>query len=155
MTAPGAPSVRDAIEQLYAENWLRIDGRSDATVGALFADDGVLRYADLTWIGPGAIDGFYTPYRQSNHEKGRRTRHLSVNHHITPLAEQNFRVRGVVFVFSGIGSVLPLLSSAPSGVADFDDVCVLDGGGIARFRERATTMIFADAGSFDFSKVAR
>jgi len=155
MTESGAPTVRDAIEQLYAENWLRIDGRSDQEVGELFAADGVLRYAELQWIGPRAIDGFYTPYRQSNQDVGRRTRHLSVNHHIAPLAAQGFRVRGVVFVFSGIGSALPLLSSAPSGVGDFDDVCVLDEAGVAHFRERITTMVFADAGSFDFSKVAR
>jgi len=142
------PAVVVALQQLCAAYWLCAD---DLTPGIemLFTDDGELTLGSLALTGRPAIRGFFRQREETMRTAGRTTRHAACTFLVTPTADGRATIRSTVLVFSGTGA-LPLPAAAPSGIADFTDVCVRNDAGHWQFASRVgrTVFIGAEAPSF-------
>jgi len=142
------PAVVVALQQLCAAYWLRAD---DLTPGIemLFTDDGELTLGSLALTGRPAIRGFFRQRAETMRTAGRTTRHAACTFLVTPTADGRATIRSTVLVFSGTGA-LPLPAAAPSGIADFTDLCVRNAAGRWQFASRVgrTVFIGAEAPSF-------
>jgi hypothetical protein len=140
-----------ALVQLSAEYWTRADGVRPLDVGELFMDEGVLLLGSLRLAGRSAIDTFFREREASMRATQRVTRHFAANTIATVAGPGRAFVRSTVLVFSGEGA-LPLPAAAPSGVADFEDLCVHDPARGWRFEERVGRTIFIGAGAPSFAR---
>ena len=142
------PAVVVALQQLCAAYWLCAD---DLTPGIemLFTDDGGLTLGSLALTGRTAIREFFRQRAETMRAAGRATRHAACTFLVTPTAEGRATIRSTVLVFSGTGA-LPLPAAAPSGIADFTDICVRNAAGRWQFASRIgrTVFIGAEAPSF-------
>ena len=132
--------------QLAAEYWTRSDGVRNLPVCELFTESGVLVLGSLRIAGRESIDSFFQQREAAQRASGRVTRHIAANHIATVAGPNRALVRSTVLVFSGEGS-LPLPSAAPSGIADFEDNCVLTAEGGWLFEQRVGRTVFIGAGA--------
>jgi hypothetical protein len=142
------PAVIVALQQLCAAYWLCAD---DLTPGidTLFTEDGGLTLGSLALTGRPAIREFFRQRAETMRTAGRTTRHAACTFLVTPTADGRATIRSTVLVFSGTGP-LPLPAAAPSGIADFTDLCVRNAAGCWQFASRVgrTVFIGAEAPSF-------
>jgi hypothetical protein len=142
------PAVVAGLQQLSAAYWLCAD-HAAAGIETLFTENGLLTLGTLALTGRTAIREFFEQRELRMRSAGRTTRHAACTLLVTPTAEGHATVRSTVLVFSGIGT-LPLPAAAPSGIADFTDVCVRNVAGRWQFASRIgrTVFIGAEAPSF-------
>jgi len=140
-----------ALVQLASEYWTRADGVRNLGVGELFTDAGVLVLGSLRLEGRVAIDAFFQERNAAQRAIQRVTRHFAGNYIATVSGSGRAFVRSTVMVYSGQGT-LPLPSSAPSGIADFEDLCVHDAALGWRFEERVGRTVFIGAGAPTFAR---
>jgi hypothetical protein len=140
-----------SLMHLAAEYWLRADGVRRLPVGELFADSGVLVLGSLRLSSRNAIESFFAQREAAQQASGRVTRHVATNHVATVIGPDRARMRSTVLVFSGEGS-LPLPSAAPSGIADFEDICVRTPTAGWQFEERLGRTVFIGAGAPSFAR---
>lgn len=143
--------AKELIDTLYADVYLRIDRRSDACVSELFTEDADLAYDQNRWVGREEIAAFFKQYHALNHANERTTRHVTLNRSMKFLSDTECTVRCTAMVYAGFGK-LPVNTTEPVTIADFDDLCALGGDGQWRVRQRRSTTIFVREGLFDFSK---
>src|SRR5687767_164312 len=111
------------LQQLAADYWARADWDPSVKMETLFTDDAVLVLGALHLDGRTAIDKFFRD-RDATHLAAQRiTRHLGCNFRATPIDDSHALVRTTVLVYAGTGE-LPLPSGPPTGLADFEDICV-------------------------------
>jgi hypothetical protein len=137
--------------QLAGEYWSRADSVQRLSVSELFAEAGVLVLGSLRLSGRDAIDSFFREREASQRQSGRVTRHFTANFVATVAGPDRARVHSTVLVFSGAG-VLPLPCAAPSGIADFEDLCVRDTAAGWRFEQRIGRTVFVGAGAPSFAR---
>jgi SnoaL-like domain len=140
-----------SLMQLAADYWLRADGVRRLPVGELFADSGVLVLGSLRLSGRHAIESFFAQREAAQQASGRVTRHVATNHVATVIGPGRARMRSTVLVFSGEGS-LPLPSAPPSGIADFQDICVRTAAAGWLFEERLGRSVFIGTGAPSFAR---
>jgi len=142
------PAIVVALQQLSAAYWMCAD-HSAAGIETLFTEAGLLTLGTLALTGRTAIHEFFEQREQTMRTAGRTTRHAACTFLVTPMADGRATIRSTVLVFSGTGA-LPLPAAAPSGIADFTDVCVRNDAGHWQFTSRVgrTVFIGAEAPSF-------
>jgi hypothetical protein len=138
-----------ALQRLASRYWALADGTEEFAIAELFTADGVLELGSLRLEGVEAIQGFFVERETANKAAGRVTRHLASGFLIMPLSSDSVRVRSTVIVHTGNGAV-PIEVSLPSGIADFEDVCVRSetGGWLYQSRVASTVFIGPAAASF-------
>jgi len=139
------------LQQLAAGYWARADGVADIPIRDLFTDDAVFILGSLTMTGRAAIDEFFRERDAMRLANQRTTRHVACNFLATPGGEGSVLVRSTVLVYSGVGT-LPLPASAPSGIADFEDVCVRVQPGCWKFARRIGRSVFIGDGAPAFTR---
>jgi hypothetical protein len=130
-----------ALQQLANRYWALADGAVDIAIAELFAHDGLLELGSLRLEGVEAIGRFFADRAAGNQASGRVTRHFASSSLATPLSADTVRVRSTVIVYAGAG-VLPVEASAPSGIADFEDVCIRSGSSAWVYRSRVGKTVF-------------
>jgi len=140
-----------ALMQLASEYWTRADGLRNLGVGELFTETGILVLGSLRLTGRPAIDAFFRERDAAQRAIQRVTRHVAGSTIATVAGPGRAFVRSTVMVFSGQGA-LPLPSAAPSGIADFEDLCVHDAASGWRFEERVGRTVFIGAGAPTFAR---
>lgn len=140
-----------ALIHLGSEYWLRADGVRALPASELFTESGVLVLGSLRISGRSAIDTFFRDRDAAQRATSRVTRHFAANHVATLDGPRRAVVKSTVIVFAGEGS-LPLPSSLPSGVADFEDTCVLTDGAGWLFEQRVGRTVFTGPGAPKFAR---
>ncbi len=136
---------------LTSEYWLRADGVRQLPCCELFAESGELVLGSMHLSGRDAIDTFFRQREAAQRASGRVTRHVGANHVATAAGPGRVRMQSTVLVFSGEGSP-PLPSSAPSGIADFEDICIHTPEGNWLFEKRVGRTVFIGAGAPSFAR---
>ena len=139
------------LQQLAARYWARADGDASQSLADMFPAAGTLRLGSLALDGLAAIERFFTERDATQRAAQRTTRHIACNHLATWLADDRVRIRSTVIVHVGTGP-LPLESTVPAGIADFDDLCVLSASGRWLFERREARTIFAGPGAAKFAR---
>lgn len=140
-----------ALVQLASEYWTRADGVRHLPVGELFVEAGVLVLGSLRLAGRTAIETFFQEREAAQRATQRVTRHFAASTIATVAGPGRAFVRSTVMVFSGEGA-LPLPCASPSGIADFEDLCVHDPASGWRFEERVGRTVFVGAGAPSFAR---
>lgn len=135
------------ITELNNRYWDLVDHSSEEEVCELYDRDGVLRFGQFVLNGREPIRAFFA--KRNSQVPPRYTRHISTNLLAQPLVDGTVRVKTVVTVYAGIGT-LPLGGPFPSTVLDFDDICQANAHGNWRYRSRSGTPIFLGPGSAAF-----
>ncbi|MGE6695902.1 nuclear transport factor 2 family protein [Sphingobium limneticum] len=150
----GMPSVQDmlALQDLENRYWAMADATIELAIEALFTHDAELSLGAMEIEGRDAIVRFFTERAQTNRATDRATRHVATNHVARIIDANTAQMRSTVLVFSGSGSI-PLPVNAPSGIADFADICVRSGDGW-KYRHRIATTIFIGEGAPSFARPA-
>lgn len=150
---PPTLSVADelALQHLASRYWALADGTEEFAIPDLFTADGVLELGSLRLEGVEAIHSFFVERKRSSKAAGRLTRHLASGFLIMPLSSDSVRVRSTVIVHAGNGE-LPIEVSLPSGIADFEDICVRSDNGVWLYRSRAGRTVFVGPSAASFAR---
>lgn len=141
-----------SLQQLAARYWARADGDLAQPLADLFTADAALVLGSLTLEGLPAIERFFQERDQTQVDARRTTRHIASNPLVTRLVDGRVRLRSTVMVYAGLGD-WPLEIGTPSGIADFDDLCVHDSAtGEWRFAHREGRTVFIGAGAAKFAR---
>jgi len=149
LTLPAADEL--ALQRLASRYWALADGTEEFAIPELFTPDGVLELGSLRLEGVEAIRHFFVERERANKAAGRVTRHLASGFLIIPLSSESARVRSTVIVHAGNGE-LPIEVSLPSGIADFEDICVRSGNGDWLYRSRAGRTVFVGPSAASFAR---
>jgi hypothetical protein len=140
-----------ALQQLAARYWARADGDLAQSLARIFRPDGRLLLGSLTLDGLPAIEQFFSERDVTQRAAQRTTRHIACNHLATWLADDRVQVRSTVLVYVGTGE-WPLESTAPSGIADFEDLCVRSPAGDWQYQRREGRTVFIGPGAAKFAR---
>lgn len=140
-----------ALQRLASRYWALADSTEEFAVAELFTADGVLELGSLRLEGVEAIDSFFVEREEANKAAGRITRHLASGFLIIPLSSESVRVRSTVIVHAGNGE-LPIEVSPPSGIADFEDICVRSDNGDWLYRSRVGRTVFVGPSAASFAR---
>jgi hypothetical protein len=141
-----------AVQELCARYWARADGDLSCALSDLFTFDGELVLGSLSLAGLVKIERFFVERDATQAASQRTTRHFASNYVTTPAGQNRLRVRSLVQVYVGIGD-WPMESAVPSGIADFDDLCVFDPGqGRWQFARREGRSVFVGPGAARFAR---
>jgi hypothetical protein len=137
------------LQRLSNRYWARADHVTEFAIADMFTPDAVFMLGGLTLNGRRAIEDFFRERDASMSDEQRVTRHVATNFVATREGDGTVRVRSTVLVFSGNG-VLPLPTTAPTGIADVDDTCVLTAEGDWKYARRQIRSVFVgeDAPAF-------
>ena len=140
---------RAALEQLAARYWALADLCEDVPLAELFLPDAIFDLGKLRIEGLPAIENFFAERAEGMRQSARTTRHLATNFLVTPESTDRVRTRATVIVYAAHGE-LPLPAEAPSGIADFNDICLRqsDGRWLYHYRNAATVFTGPNASSF-------
>ena len=116
-----APDLAD-LQQLAHRYWATADLLENVPLSELFDAEAVFDLGQLKLEGLIAIELFFAERTAAMRETGRTTRHLATNFLVLPESADRVRIRSTVAVYAGHGQ-WPLEAGAPSGIADFEDVC--------------------------------
>jgi hypothetical protein len=139
------------LQLLAADYWARADGDLDRKLEDLFTPDAVLVLGTLHLSGREAIERFFLERDAKQLQSQRITRHIACNHRVSLVDENHALVRSTVLVYVGTGSP-PLESGAPSGIADFEDLCVRARSRPWLFARRVGRTIFVGPGAASFAR---
>lgn len=146
-----SPEDLAAVIQLGSEYWLRADGVNRQPCSELFVPEGELVLGSMHLTGRPAIESFFRQRETTNRETRRVTRHVAANQVASAAGPGRIRVRSTVLVFSGTGDP-PIPSAVPSGIADFEDLCVHVSGAGWFFERKVGRTIFVGAGAPSFAR---
>lgn len=149
LTLPVADEL--ALQRLASRYWALADGTEAIAIPELFTADGVLELGSLRLEGVDAIRDFFAERERANKATGRVTRHLASGFLIIPQSSESARVRSTVIVHAGNGEV-PIEVSLPSGIADFEDICVRSESGDWLYRSRAGRTVFVGPAAASFAR---
>jgi hypothetical protein len=150
--APPFPVADElALQRLASRYWALADGTEEFAIAELFTSDGVLELGSLRLEGVEAIQRFFVERERANKTAGRVTRHLASGLLVVPLSSESVRVRSTVIVHAGNGD-LPIEVSLPSGIADFEDVCVRSDNGAWLYRSRIGRTVFVGPSAASFAR---
>jgi len=146
------PDLYSELLALNADYWARVDVTVDDPIDMLFTEDGRMAIGTgLDLRGREAIRSFFDKRNAEQAAAGRRTRHVHTNLYVEPLGADRAKARSMIVVFAGVGA-LPLPASAPTAIADVEDICVRGPDGRWRFETRMLQPIFIGAGAAGFVK---
>ena len=140
-----------ALRQLASRYWALADGTEPVSVRELFTADGVLELGSLRLEGADAIAGFFAERERANNDSGRITRHFASGFLAVPISADEVRVRSTVAVFAGNGE-MPIELTLPSGVADFEDLCIRTASGAWLYRSRVARTVFIGPAAASFAR---
>ena len=149
MTLP-AQDLAD-LRQLAARYWALADLLEDVPLGELFEADAVFDLGTLKLEGLPAIEQFFADRAAGMHESRRTTRHLSTSFLAMPESPDRVRVRSTIMVYAANGA-LPLAAEAPSGIADFEDICRRQPDGSWRYIHRRGSTVFVGPNAASFAR---
>lgn len=139
------------LQQLANRYWALTDLTEDFPLADLFLPDAVFELGTLLLKGLPAIEDFFAKRAEGMRETGRTTRHLATNFLAIPEAAEWVRVRSTVMVYAANGD-WPLTAEAPSGIADFEDLCQRGPDGRWRYRSRSARTIFIGPNAASFAR---
>jgi len=139
------------LQQLAAEYWARADGDMSLDLANLFTEDAELVLGSLRLAGRDAIERFFRERDATQLAQQRATRHIACNHRTTLIDADRALVRSTVLVYVGNGP-LPMQSGAPSGIADFEDICVRAAARPWLFERRSGQTVFVGPGAASFAR---
>jgi hypothetical protein len=137
------------LQQLAARYWSLADLLEEVPLADLFEADAVFDLGTLKLEGLTAIEQFFADRAEGMRESRRTTRHLMTSFLAVPESPNSVRVRSTIMVYAANGE-LPLTAEAPSGIADFEDICRRqpNGGWRYHYRHGSTVFIGPNAASF-------
>lgn len=149
MTLP-ARDLAD-LQQLANRYWAHADLLEDVPLSELFAPDATFELGTLRFEGLPAIEAFFRDRTQGMQESARTTRHIGTNFLALPDGPDRVRVRSIALVYAGNGT-LPLEAAAPSGIADFEDVCLRQPDGRWLYHHRSARTVFVGPNAASFAR---
>jgi hypothetical protein len=137
------------LQQLANRYWALADLLEDVPLAELFEADATFDLGSLKLEGLAAIEAFFADRAKGMRETERTTRHVATNFLAIPQGPDEVRVRATGLVYAGNGA-LPLEAAAPSGIADFEDICRRqpDGRWLYHYRSGRTVFVGPNAASF-------
>lgn len=140
---------RLAVMDLIHSHWARVDRSGPGEVATLFCEDGEMHIGQLVKIGREDIAGYYRERRSQEDASGRKTRHVVSNMLVESGSGDALNVFFLAAVYSGVGD-FPLMSAAPSTIADFTGTCrPVDGHGwLLESLNAAVTFVGSGAPAF-------
>lgn len=150
MTLPSAEDLA-ALGQLAARYWALADMTEEPSLSTLFLPDAVFDLGTMRLEGLDAIAEFFTRRAKAMQESGRITRHLATNLLALSEGPDRIRLRSTVMVYAASGEV-PLPAEAPSGIADFEDICLRQPDGAWLYRYRSARTVFVGPGAASFAR---
>jgi len=139
------------LQQLANRYWALADLTEDFALADLFLPDALFELGTLALKGLPAIEDFFSRRAEGMRESGRTTRHLACNFLALPQAEGRVRVRSTVLVYAAEGE-LPLTAEAPSGIADFEDLCQRGPDDRWFYHSRAARTVFIGPTAASFAR---
>ncbi len=139
------------LQQLANRYWAMADLLEDAPLAELFEDDAVFDLGTLKLEGLAAIEAFFADRANGMRESERTTRHVATNFLARPGSPGRVRVRSIALVYAANGA-LPLEAAAPSGIADFEDVCLRQSDGSWRYHYRSGRTVFVGPNAASFAR---
>lgn len=139
------------LQQLANRYWALADLTEDMPLAELFDPDAVFDLGTLKLEGLAAIEAFFARRADDMRASGRTTRHVAANFLALPEGRDRVRIRSTVMVYAGNGE-LPLEASAPSGIADFEDICTRRGDGRWHYHSRNGRTVFVGPNAASFAR---
>ncbi len=139
------------LRQLASRYWAMADLLEEIPLDELFDSDAVFDLGKLRLEGLDAIARFFAERAEGMRESGRTTRHLATNFLVFSESEDRVRIRSTVTVYAATGA-LPLEAGAPSGIADFEDICHRQPDGSWRYHYRSGRTVFAGPNAASFAR---
>ena len=140
-----------ALQYLAARYWAQADGIEPLAIAELFTQDSVLELGQLKLEGCAAIAEFFARREADRRAEQRNTRHLASNFLAVSITPDLVRIKSTVAVFVGSGT-LPLPIELPSGIADFEDVCIRTPDGRWLFHSRCGRTVFFGPSAAAFAR---
>ena len=137
------------LQQLANRYWALADLLEDVPLAELFEENATFDLGSLKLEGLAAIETFFADRAAGMRESRRTTRHVATNFLALPETPDRVRVRSTGLVYAANGD-LPLEAAAPSGIADFEDICLRqpDGRWLYHYRSGRTVFVGPNAASF-------
>jgi len=139
------------LQQLANRYWAMADLLEDVPLADLFERDAAFDLGALKLEGLAAIEAFFTDRAKGMRESERTTRHVAANFLALPDGPDRVRIRSIALVYAANGS-LPLEAAAPSGIADFEDVCRRQSDGSWRYHHRTGRTVFVGPNAASFAR---
>lgn len=139
------------LQQLASRYWALADLTEDIALADLFLPDAVFDLGKLRLEGLPAIEEFFAKRAEGMREASRTTRHLATNFLAVQEAPHRVRVRSTVAVYAANGE-WPLTADLPSGIADFEDVCVRSDTGRWLYQRRSAQTVFVGPNAASFAR---
>lgn len=139
------------LQQLAARYWALADLAEAVPLAELFEVDAVFELGTLKLEGLPALEAFFARRAEDMRQTGRTTRHLASNFLAHAETADRVRVRSTVAVYAATGE-LPLEAGAPSGIADFEDVCRRQPNGSWRYHYRSARTVFVGVNAASFAR---
>ncbi|WEK46342.1 MAG: nuclear transport factor 2 family protein [Candidatus Andeanibacterium colombiense] len=137
------------LQQLANRYWALADLLEEVPLAELFAADATFDLGSLKLEGLPAIEKFFADRAVGMRETERTTRHVATNFLALPEGPDRVRIRSTGLVYAANGT-LPLEAAAPSGIADFEDICLRQSNGrwLYHYRSGRTVFVGPNAASF-------
>lgn len=139
------------LQQLAARYWALADLLEDVPLADLFEAGATFDLGTLKFEGLAAIEAFFADRAKGMRESERTTRHVATNFLALPDAPDRVRVRSIALVYAANGA-LPLEAGAPSGIADFEDICRRQPDGQWRYHYRNGRTVFVGPNAASFAR---
>lgn len=139
------------LQQLAARYWALADLLEDVPLAELFETDATFDLGTLKLEGLAAIEAFFADRAMGMRESERTTRHVATNFLALPDGPDRVRVRSIGLVYAANGA-LPLEAGAPSGIADFEDICRRQPDGSWRYHYRSGRTVFVGPNAASFAR---
>jgi hypothetical protein len=139
------------LQQLAARYWALADLLEEVPLAELFETDATFDLGTLKLEGLPAIEAFFADRAKGMRERERTTRHVATNFLALPDRPDRVRVRSIALVYAASGA-LPLEAGAPSGIADFEDVCRRQPDGSWRYHHRNGRTVFVGSNAASFAR---
>ena len=139
------------LQQLANRYWALADLLEDVPLAELFETDAAFDLGTIKLEGLLAIEAFLANRAKGMRETERTTRHVATNFLALPEGPDQVRVRSIGLVYAANGA-WPLEAAAPSGIADFDDICRRQPDGSWRYYYRSGRTVFVGPNAASFAR---
>jgi len=139
------------LQQLANRYWALADLLEDVPLAELFEAAAIFDLGTLKLDGLPAIERFFAERAAGMREIGRITRHVATNFLALPEGPDRVRVRSTGLVYACNGEP-PLQVEAPSGIADFEDICRRQSDGSWRYQYRNGRTVFVGPNAASFAR---
>ncbi len=139
------------LQQLANRYWTLADLLEDVPLADLFEQDAIFDLGTLRLEGLAAIETVCADRSKGMSETQSTNRHVATNFLALPEGPDRGRVRSTGLVYAGNGA-LPLEAAAPSGIADFEDICRRQPDGSWRYHYRSGRTVFVGPNAASFAR---